>query len=242
MEEGGVRRLLAAVAEGAAVNSQMTGKRILITGGGRGIGRQIAIRLAAAGAKVVVAARTKAQVEAVARETGGEAVELDLADERSIAACAKAAGRVDVLVNNAAAFGGGNVVDLPLETWDRIFDTNLRGTFLMTKAILPQMIERRSGDIVIVSSTAAKRANAGSSAYSASKHGLNGFAEALLREVRQFNVRVIAVSPSAVELPERGAMRANRLQAGDVADAVVAALALPGRALVRDIELWATNP
>jgi 3-oxoacyl-[acyl-carrier protein] reductase len=217
-------------------------KRVLVTGGGTGIGRQIALACARAGAQVVVAGRRRDKRDAAAAESGGRAIELDVRDPGSIERAVREAGRIDVLVNNAAAFAHGDVVDLSQEDWDRVLETNLRGPFLMCRAVLPQMIERRSGDIVMVSSTSGKRANPGSSAYAASKHGLNGLIHALLLEVRRHNIRVISVSPSSVELPDRGAMRENRLQAPDVAQAVVAALSLPARALVRDVELWATNP
>jgi 3-oxoacyl-[acyl-carrier protein] reductase len=217
-------------------------KTALVTGGGTGIGRCVAIALARAGARVIVAGRTPETVERVARETGGRAIRLDVTDPRSVEAAVREAGRVDVLVNNAAAFANADVVDTTPEDWSRVLQTNLTGVFLMSRAVLPQMIERRSGDIVMICSTSGKRANPSSSAYGASKHGLTGFAHALLQEVRKHSIRVITVSPSAVELPERGPMRENRLQAPDIADAVVAALSLPRRALVRDIELWATNP
>jgi 3-oxoacyl-[acyl-carrier protein] reductase len=191
---------------------------------------------------VTVAARTRREIDAVASECGGRAIELDLLDERSIERCVREAGRVDVLVNNAAAFASGEVATLGVAQFDRVIGTNLRGTFLLTKALLPPMIERRDGDVVMVSSTSGKRPNAGGAAYAASKFALNGFAHALFLEVRKHGIRVVCVSPSAVDTPERGRMRENRLQAGDVADAVVAALSLPRRASVHDVELWATNP
>jgi len=225
-------------------NAMLEGRRVLITGGGRGIGRYLALRCAEEGAEVVVAARTREQVADVARNVGGRALQLDVSDPASIERCVAEVGRIDVLVNNAADFTGGQVMDLSIEEWDRVIDTNLRGPFLLCKAVLPQMVERGEGDVVMIGSTAGKRANAGGAAYAASKFGLNGFAHALLQEVRPLGIRVIVVSPSAVDTPERGKgrMRGHRLQAGDVADAVVAALRLPRRAMVRDVELWATNP
>jgi len=218
-------------------------KSVFITGAGRGIGRQIALACAEAGARVVAAARTKKQIESVTKKTGGLAVELDVADPKSVERAVRRAGRIDVLVNNAGVFSRGrSVADLTLEDWDRVMNTNLRGVFLMCRAVLPQMIKRRDGDIVMISSTSGKRSIAGNSVYAASKHGLNGFTHSLVYETRKHNIRVITVSPSSVELPESGPMRDNRLQAPDVAQAIVAALSLPRRALVRDIEMWATNP
>lgn len=229
-------------AEPPRVTESLTDRSALITGGGTGIGRCIALALARAGARVVIAGRTPDTIRAVAAETGGRAIRLDVTDPASVEAAVREAGRVDILVNNAAAFALADVVDLAVEDWQRVLQTNLTGPFLMCRAVLPQMIERGSGDIVMLGSTSGKRANPSSAAYAASKHGLNGFAHALLQEVRRHGIRVITVSPSAVERPESGPMRENRLQAPDVAQAVLAALLLPRRAFVRDIELWATNP
>ncbi len=226
-------------------------RTVLVTGGGTGIGRAIALAAARAGAAIAVAARRTALLEKTAAEIralgrAALAVPLDLTDPASVRECVarvdRELGRVDVLVNNAAAFAHRRIVDLSVEDWDRVVSTNLRGVFLMCREVLPQMIARREGDIVMVSSTSGKRGNAELAAYAASKHGLNGFTHALLYEARPHGVRVITVSPSAVETPEKGAMRPHRLQAPDVAAAVVAALSLPARALVRDVELWATNP
>lgn len=230
---------------------KLTGKNVLVTGGGKGIGRKISLACAREGANVAVCGRTTSQLEKAVEQlrkfnVKALAVQLDLLNEKSIVNCVdrvtKELGEIDVLVNNAAAFGSGNVVDLSVEVWDRVINTNLRGTFLMCKAVLPQMIKARKGDIVLISSTSGKRSNAGSSAYGASKHGLNGFAMSLLYEVRNHNIRVITVSPSAVDVEDRKEKRSNRLQDDDVAESVVTAISLPERALVRDIELWATNP
>ena len=230
---------------------------VLITGGGRGIGRFTAHAFARAGASVAVCSRTEAEVMAVAREVEGlggraHAVVGDIAREedvtRIVSSTEEALGGIDVLVNNAAAFARGAVVDLPVEDWDRVMATNLRGTFLVTKAALPGMIRRGGGSVILVSSTSGKRGNAGLSAYSASKHALAGLAHSLLYEVREHDVRVVLVSPSAVDtrdLAEGVAKEGGpgaRLRAEDVADGIVHAATLPPRALVREYEIWATNP
>ena len=235
----------------------LQGQRALITGGGRGIGRYIALGLAQEGCKVAVAARTELEVQSVAAEvteTGGEALAItaDIADEQSVAdMVAKVEqewGGIDILVNNAAIFKGrGHVVNLSLEDWNRMLSVNLTGYFLTTKAVLPGMIERESGSVIMMSSTAGKRGDPSASAYCASKFGVNGLAHSLLHEVRRKNIRVQVISPSLVDTStnpdiavETG--RGAHMHAKDVAEATIATLKLPPRTLVRDIELWGNNP
>ncbi|MFQ5752677.1 MAG: SDR family NAD(P)-dependent oxidoreductase [bacterium] len=234
----------------------LKGKKALITGAGRGIGRELALHFAQAGLDLVLTARTKSQLEAVAKEIrqlNGQVlvVPADISVEKEVANLAQVVGQnwgsIDILVNNAAAFTHGRVVELPVNDWDKVIHTNLRGVFLVTKSFLPGMMKQQSGTIVMISSTSGKRADASSSAYATSKFGLMGFAQ-LLYEVRQYNIRVIVVSPSMVDtrvidyasVPKGGA--GARLRAEDVAEAILHAVSLPPRALVREIELWATNP
>ncbi len=235
----------------------LSGKRALVTGAGRGIGRLIALRFAEAGADVAVTARTEKEIEAVAREIGDRdrksfAFAGDISNQDDVSRVANGAiealGGIDILVNNAAAIARGGVLDVTVEEWDRVMATNLRGVFLMTRSILPAMMEKGEGTIVMVSSTAGKRGDPGWSAYSASKFGLMGLAHSLLYEVRRKGVRVIVVSPSAVDTrpmepgsaPEGG--RGAPLRAEDVAESVLAAATLPPRAMIREVEIWATNP
>jgi 3-oxoacyl-[acyl-carrier protein] reductase len=157
-------------------------------------------------------------------------------------------GTIDILVNNAGQYMEKMVTDMSVEEWNNVIGTNLTGPFLLARAVLPEMIEKRDGTIVMISSTSGKRAKANSAAYSASKFGIEGFSEALLREVRGFNVRVVVVTPSSVDSSERDPQQTlkggegARLRAEDVAAVVVEAIKLPPRALVREVELWATNP
>ncbi|RMD88301.1 MAG: SDR family NAD(P)-dependent oxidoreductase [Calditrichaeota bacterium] len=232
-------------------------KKALITGGGRGIGREIALHFARAGLDVVLVARTESQLSSVASEVealGRKAlvVPADISDEKQVEHLAhevkKHWGHVEILVNNAATFTHGEVVNMSVDEWDKVINTNLRGTFLVTRAFLPGMIKQKSGTIVMISSTSGKRADPGGSAYAASKFGLMGFAQSLLYEVRKHNIRVIVVCPSAVDTRVMNYEKAPfagkraRLRAEDVAQAILQAVSLPPRALVREIELWATNP
>ncbi len=229
----------------------------LVTGAGRGIGRVIALTFAHEGADVAIASRTASELKSVAKEIealGRRAltVTVDVSSEKAVHTLVMrtltAFGHIDILVNNAADFVHVPVIEMPVKDFDRVIHTNLRGPFLLSRAVLPSMIERKQGTIVMISSTSGKRANPESSAYSASKFGLMGFSEALLREVRQHNIRVIVVSPSAVDtrvledskIAEGG--KGARLRSEDVAAAVLHAVTLPPRALVREVELWATNP
>ncbi|MFN0151222.1 MAG: SDR family oxidoreductase [bacterium] len=235
----------------------LAGKRALVTGAGRGIGREIALAMARAGATVAIAARTDAELLAVAGEieaAGGNvlSVTTDISSEDSVKALASTLtaewGYLDIVINNAASFARRLVTETSLESWNRVIGTNLTGTFLVTRETLPLMRNAKGGTIIFVSSTAGKRGYGEGSAYAASKHGLMGLAHSLLYEVRGENIRVVVISPSVVDTrraDRTGVAHGGKgvlLRAEDVAQTVLFACALPGRALVRDIELWGTNP
>ncbi len=227
----------------------------LVTGGGTGIGRQIALALGNAGATVCVAGRRREPLEAVvaeleARDARGRAQVADVRDPRSVQelveGCERELGAVDLLVNNAATFARGPVAQLDPARWNDVIATNLSGAFLVTRAVLPGMMQRRKGSIVFVSSTSGKRGDANASAYSASKFGLMGLAQSLLYEVRRHDIRVVVVSPSAIDTsrdaPDPTRVQGATAHAADVAETVVHCLTLPPRALIRDVEIWGTNP
>ncbi len=233
------------------------GKVAIVTGGSRGLGKFIAKRLAEEGASVVIAGRKASDLRMTADEisrSGGRviAVQTDVSSEKSVHRLLSKTltefGTIDILINNAGQYMEKSVTDMSLEEWNNVIGTNLTGPFLLSRAVLPEMIEKMDGTIVMISSTSGKRAKANSAAYSASKFGVEGFSEALLREVRDHNIRVIVVTPSSVDSSERESRqilkggKGARLRAEDVAETVVAAIKLPPRALVREVELWATNP
>ncbi len=183
-------------------------KRVaVVTGGGRGIGRATALKLAEEGASVVIAARTASELEetAAAIEARGSrvlSVTMDLAVQGQIESLFHQAldrfGQIDVLVNNAARTSPlAPLVDLELEEWDTTFDVNLRAVMLSCKLALPSMIERRTGSIINIGSTNGRRGIPGRIAYGASKWGLIGFTQVLAGEVGQHNVRVNCVVPGA---------------------------------------------
>ncbi len=150
--------------------------------------------------------------------------------------------------DDAAQFGGGPVADLDVAIWDKVMATNMRGVFLATKAFLPVMTKAGGGSVVMISSTSGKRADAGSSAYAASKYGLIGFSDALRQEVRRDDIRVVVVCPSAVDTGVKDPSlvqqsgRAVRLMGEDIAQAVVDVCQMPPRAMIREFEVWCTNP
>jgi 3-oxoacyl-[acyl-carrier protein] reductase len=237
------------------MGSSLAGSIALVTGGGTGIGREIALALGRSGAAVVVSGRRREPLRAVAGELealGVRALEhpVDVRDPASVQSLVDATerefGRIDVLVNNAATFVRGEVVALDPKAWDDVLATNLTGAFLVSRAVLPGMIRRKSGSIVFISSTSGKRGDAGGSAYSASKFGMMGLAQSLLYEVRRHDIRVVVVSPSGIdtgrEAPDPETVAGVRPHAADVAASVVHCLALPPRVLVREVEIWGTNP
>ncbi len=188
----------------------LQGKVALITGGGRGLGKAMALGFAQEGADVIICSRTIQEIESVANEIrslSGKAlcVKTDVSKEDEVRNLADSAlkefGRIDVLINNA----GINmprpvteVTDLTIEAWDRMISINLRGPFLCTKAFLPSMIDRESGSIINISSGMAKRGRAGFAPYNASKFGLEGFTQALAEEVKQDNIAVNSLSPGGL--------------------------------------------
>ncbi len=188
----------------------LKGRGAIITGGGRGIGRAIARRLAEDGASVLVCARTTVEVEAVADDLRSDgfdahATSCDVADEKSVAAMAShavaAIGTVDILVNNAGIALSNPVKRLPLEEWNRILAVNATGTFLCTRAVLDGMLEREWGRIVNIASIAGLSGGAYISAYAASKHAQVGFTRALALEVAEKGITVNAICPGYVDTP-----------------------------------------
>ena len=188
----------------------LEGKVAVITGGSKGIGKAIAYGLAAAGAKVVIAARTRETLEQVAvdlRESGAEAlaVPTDVTDadavERLIQRTLGAYEHLDILVNNAGIGHFGPVVDFMPSDWDTVINSNLKAVYLCTKSALSPMLAQGSGQIINVLSIAAKVPFEASSAYCAAKAGALAFTKVLASEVRQQNIRVTAVLPGSVHTP-----------------------------------------
>lgn len=186
---------------------KLEGKVAIVTGAGRGIGLAIARLYAQEGAKVVLAARSRAPLEAAANELaslGGEAIAVptDVSKKEDAQRLVRAAqarfGHVDILVNNAGVARHNYVLDIPEEDWDLTFAVNVKGAFLCTQAVLPLMMARHSGRIIFVSSGAGLHGSARKSAYSASKHAVIGFADSLAQEVGPYGITVNTIAPGPV--------------------------------------------
>jgi 3-oxoacyl-[acyl-carrier protein] reductase len=183
-----------------AVFASLEGRTALVTGGSRGIGRAIVLELAAAGASVVIGYRSGSdEAEEVARETGGRAVQADVADAEDARRLVEEAGELDVLVNNAGVTRDGLLARMPDEDWHAVLDTNLGGVFHTCRAAARGMMRRRSGAIVNVSSIVGLHGNPGQTNYSASKAGIIGFTKALARELGGRGVRANVVAPGYVD-------------------------------------------
>ncbi|HEY0507301.1 MAG TPA: SDR family NAD(P)-dependent oxidoreductase [Blastococcus sp.] len=189
----------------------LDGSVAVVTGAGTGIGREIALRLAAEGADVVLTGRSTEAMEDVAeqvRDAGRRAlpIAMDLREPASIEAAAAAAekefGRVDVLVNNSGVGGpSAPLWEMPLDEWEDTFRVNVTGTMLACKAFLPGMIARRSGSVVVIGSVTGKRPLVNRSPYAASKTALIGLVRTLAWELGPHGIRANLVSPGGVEGP-----------------------------------------
>lgn len=230
----------------------LAGKVAVVTGGSRGIGRAICLRLSAMGALVYVnyVSRPEAAEETVARirEQGGkgEIIAFDVADGNAVAAAFKAiataAGSIDILVNNAGITRDGLMARMKEEDWDAVVDTNLKGAFLCAKAAAREMMRKKWGRIVNISSVSGFSGNPGQVNYSAAKAGMIGLTKAMAREYASRNITVNAVAPGYVETEmteqlssevqeeiKKGILLASFGKAEDIAGAVAYLVSDDGR-------------
>ena len=229
----------------------------LVTGATHGIGRATAFALGRAGYRVGVCARTAGKVESLVAELRAAGIEAagraaDVADPVQVTSVVEhvshALGEIGVLVNNAGVLIARPIEELTLEDWDATMATNLRGLFLMTRAVLPPMRAKGKGDIVNVASLSARNGFAGGSAYAASKHAVLGFGRSLMLELRKEGIRVITVCPGSVDtgmLRDQPVLKsdpARILQPEDVAETILHSLSVPERALVSEVDIRPTNP
>jgi 3-oxoacyl-[acyl-carrier protein] reductase len=231
---------------------QLSGHVAIVTGGSRGIGLAIARGFVAAGGKVVVSGRSQSDLDAVAAELGDRVavVQGDIADptvaDALVGTATRRFGGLDVLINNAGVGKFAPVADLTIDDWNRLMATNLTGVFLCTKAAIPALKQRGGGWIINISSLAGRNSFAGGAAYCASKAGLNAFAESLMLEVRQDNIRVSTVMPGSVQTAFSAGGDAPehdwKLSAEDVAQVVFDLLGHGARSLPSRVEIRPSKP
>jgi 3-oxoacyl-[acyl-carrier protein] reductase len=235
----------------SAAGRELEGKVAVVTGGSRGIGRSIAAHLAEAGARVAVVARDEARAKAAAAELSGEGhagFGCDVADGGAVDALVKQVekdlGSLDVLVNNAGVTGDNLLVRLSDDEWDRVLDTNLKGTFNTIRAASRGMMRRRDGRIINITSVVGLTGNKGQANYAASKAGVIGLTKSVAKELASRNILCNAVAPGYIEtemtaeLGESvreallGQIALGRLGRGDDIASVVRFLAGPGAAYI----------
>jgi 3-oxoacyl-[acyl-carrier protein] reductase len=230
--------------------TELGGRVALVTGGSRGIGRSIADHLAAGGARVAVVARNEGAAQAAAAEIGGDhrGYGCDVADETAVDALIKQVeadlGAVDILVNNAGVTGDNLLMRLSDAEWDRVLDTNLKGSFHTIRAASRGMMKRRYGRIINITSVVGIVGNKGQANYAASKAGLIGLTKSVAKELSSRNILCNAVAPGYIEtemtaeLGESvrealmGQIALGRLGKGDDIAAVVRFLAGPGASYI----------
>ncbi|OIQ22135.1 MAG: 3-ketoacyl-ACP reductase [Flavobacterium sp. MedPE-SWcel] len=235
----------------------LKGKNALITGAGKGIGKAVALALASEGVNIALLSRTKSSLEEVATEVEKLGVKsfivtADVSDINSVnEAVSKSLaefGTIDILINNAGIAKMGKFLELTPTDWEEVIKINLMGTYYTTRAVLPNMIDRQSGDIINISSTAGLKGAPVTSAYSASKFAVLGLTESLMQEVRKHNIRVTALTPSTVatdmafNLNLTDGNPDNVMQAEDIAELIVAQLKLNKRVFIKESGIWSTNP
>ena len=236
----------------------LKGKKAIITGGSRGLGKATAIAFANQGIDVAITGRNEANLKETVAELKALGVNATYAafdignyDEvkKGIQEIMITFKTVDILVNNAGIAAFGSVLEMDVNQWQSIIQTNVMGMYYVTKEVLPYLIANNQGDIFNVSSTAGLAGNPNTSAYSASKFAVIGMSESLMKEVRKNNIRVCTLTPSTIASDmsiQLGIASKDStetvLQPEDFAELIVSALQLPRRALLKNASLWSTNP
>lgn len=231
----------------------LKGTTALVTGGSSGIGLAIAKTLTEAGAKVAITGRNEERLASAARAIGAHPIHADVAREadvlRSYEELFQIFDHLDILVNNAGFGVIKPLVEMDLASFERVFATNVTGAMLMAREAARHFVERKSGNIINIGSTAAVRGAAKGTAYYGSKFALRGMTECWRAELRQYNIRVILVNPSEVltdfyataGVPQN-TENPTKLQGDDIAHAVRSALEMDDRGFMTELTVFATNP
>jgi ribitol 2-dehydrogenase len=239
------------------MNESLKNKTMIITGASSGIGAAVARRFASDGVKLALVARSAERLKALAGELGSEciALPLDLTKPADVAAMVKVTadrfGHIGILFANAGSYVAGDVAEGDPDEWDRVVDINVKSVFRTVRAVLPDMIARRSGDIVVTSSIAGHQAIPWEPVYSGTKHAVQSFVHGVRRQVAKHNVRVGSLAPGMVlnelwgltdpaEIERRVAAHSG-LRNNDVVDALHFMLTRPPNVAIRDLVILPQN-
>ncbi|MBF0705072.1 3-ketoacyl-ACP reductase [Alkalihalobacillus hwajinpoensis] len=239
------------------MGQSIKGKIAYITGASSGIGRATALQLASEGVHVGLIARTESKLKEVAAEAESYGIKAVVAPaniaeieevNKAVDHLKNDLGSADILINNAGMGRYGSFLEMAPDDWKETLEVNVYGTYHVTRAVLPQMIDKDSGDIITISSSSGLKGTAGSTSYSASKFAIQGMTEALMQEVRRNNIRVFTLNPSLVatelvfgdKLDEQD--KEKYMQPEDLAEYMVGQLKLHPRIFIKQSLQWATNP
>ena len=230
----------------------ISGKKVLITGGSSGIGRATAIELISMGAIVSITGRNKEKLERVASEINAIPIHLDVSKYNTIAVKTLDAfhsmGGIDVLVNNAGIGEFAKLEDIKISQFENIFATNVFGLTMLTQEVVKFFKTQQHGTIINIGSSAATSGFPSGSVYSASKFALRGLTECWRHELRRDNIRVILVNPSEVTTAFNDKNRTerevqdNKLRPSEISHVIISAIQMDDRGFIPELNVWATNP
>lgn len=230
----------------------ISGKKVLITGGSSGIGRATAKELISMGAIVSITGRNKEKLERVASEINAIPIHLDVSKYNTIAVKTLDAfhsmGGIDVLVNNAGIGEFANLEDIKISQFENIFATNVFGLTMLTQEVVKFFKTQQHGTIINIGSSAATSGFPSGSVYSASKFALRGLTECWRHELRRDNIRVILVNPSEVTTAFNDKNRTerevqdNKLRPSEISHVIISAIQMDDRGFIPELNVWATNP
>jgi 3-oxoacyl-[acyl-carrier protein] reductase len=237
-------------------------RTVIITGGSKGIGRVLALKLASEGANIVVTGRTekdllKMKVELLKQNPSIKIISIpsDVSVYDDVKSLVRQVvsefGHIHYLINNAALLTHKPISEFGVDEWKKVIDVNLNGPFMMCREVIPHMeklSKTTGGTIINIASTSGKRGYERGTAYSSSKFAMRGLSESLFKEVRNSNIRVVTIFPSYVDtkISEESKLKnigkGVNLRVEDVADSIIYTMKLPQRAMIKELEIWCTNP
>ena len=226
-------------------------KVIMITGASKGIGRAAALMLAQKGAKLAISARNEALLKEVAGLIPTEVLAFsgDMSEENDIVNFVQAThqkfGRIDILINNAGLGVFKPIIETTTEEWDKMFNLNVRGLFIITREALPHLREAGESVIVNIASLAGKNVNVNLAGYAASKHAVISFSRTLMLEERKNGIRVLTFCPGSVDTafsPRSEDKKVKILKVEDIASTIIYMIEMPQNAMISEIDIRPSNP